>query len=223
MDSHPYHPTGSRRVNEIAIELAAISGPICSRCIETLAITDLRLWRPSACFDWILTCAVHCFGPGNWSRRRPSLWVVLALRTPSTWQGWKVSIIVCKFLPGVWNGDPFSQFGRTYEACQWSPSSYNGQTTRCVAVVEKHKGDLAKGDEVESHLARFDFYATTKSRYYAPVAVGIWCTDWELGCDALEIGGHFAVLSDEQRGVHDDGARRETPKYDVSWILDAAT
>ncbi|MFN2235026.1 MAG: nitroreductase family protein, partial [Anaerolineales bacterium] len=32
---------------------------------------------------------------------------------------------------------PFNRFGRTYEICQWAPSSYNGQTTRCVAITEQ--------------------------------------------------------------------------------------
>ncbi len=32
---------------------------------------------------------------------------------------------------------PFDAFGRCYEVCQWSPSSYNGQTTRCVGMTER--------------------------------------------------------------------------------------
>ncbi len=30
---------------------------------------------------------------------------------------------------------PFAAFGRTYECCEWSPSSYNSQTTRAVGAV----------------------------------------------------------------------------------------
>ena len=107
---------------------------------------------------------------------------------------------------------PFNRFGRTYEVCQWSPSSYNGQTTRCAAVMER------EGDE--ALLMRFDFYANTESRYYAPVAVGIWCAGWEMGCEALGIHGHFAVLSPGERGVSDEQARVGLPRYDLSWVLE---
>ena len=100
---------------------------------------------------------------------------------------------------------PFNKFGRTFEICQWSPSSYNGQTTRCVAVNDK------KG------LERFDFYAVTASRYYAAVATGIWCANWEMGCDSLGIHGHFAILSAEEKGVPE---KEDLPRYDISWVLD---
>jgi hypothetical protein len=67
-------------------------------------------------------------------------------------------------------------------------------------------------------LERFDFYSTTESRYYAPVAAGIWCANWELGCEALDIRGHFAVLPDEERGVQEK--KDQPPRYDISWVLD---
>jgi nitroreductase len=104
---------------------------------------------------------------------------------------------------------PYNLFGRNYEICQWAPSSYNGQTTRCVANTT-HNGKLNS----------FDFYATTASRYYAPVAVGIWCAIWELGCDALDIHGHFATLSPEKRGAQENRSPAQLPRYDVSWVLD---
>ncbi|MEJ2487438.1 MAG: nitroreductase family protein [Anaerolineales bacterium] len=104
---------------------------------------------------------------------------------------------------------PFKQFGRTYEICQWAPSSYNGQTTRCVA-------NTAGNGDLES----FDFYATTASRYYAPVAVGIWCANWELGCETLGIHGHFATLSGGDNGLHEQKDFLRLPRYDVSWVLD---
>ncbi len=85
---------------------------------------------------------------------------------------------------------PFSDYGRCYEACRWSPSSYNSQTTRCTAVMEPVDG--------RQKLIRFDFYCATASRYYAPVALGIWCANWETGCEALRRHGHFAVLSSEE-------------------------
>ena len=104
---------------------------------------------------------------------------------------------------------PFSDFGRCYEVCQWSPSSYNGQTTRCAAVTEQ-VADQEK-------LIRFDFYAATASRYYAAVAVGIWCANWETGCAALNKPGHFSVLSSKDRASEDVP---ELPRYDISWIVD---
>jgi len=114
---------------------------------------------------------------------------------------------------------PFNRFGRTYEVCQWSPSSYNGQTTRCVAVMERNSAEKGRNGD-EPRLARFDFYATTESRYYAAVALGIWCADWEMGCEALGIRGHFEVLSPEERGDQDEKARLQLPRYDMSWALD---
>jgi nitroreductase len=112
------------------------------------------------------------------------------------------------------DASPFNRFGRTHEICQWAPSSYNGQTTRCVAVMEQN----GASDADAPRLARFDFYSTTELRYYAPVAAGIWCANWEMGCAALSIHGHFAALSDEERGVQ--GKKDQLPRYDLSWVLD---
>ena len=106
---------------------------------------------------------------------------------------------------------PFDSYGRCYEVCQWSPSSYNSQTTRCAAVTEREDG--------AARLVRFDFCAATNSRYYAAVALGIWCANWEAGCQALGKRGHFAMLSAQERGVRDAPA---LPRYDVSWICDGS-
>ncbi len=113
---------------------------------------------------------------------------------------------------------PFNRFGRSFEVCQWSPSSFNAQTTRCVAILEPITGQRQEGHKDKSQLLRFDFYATTESRYYAAVALGIWCANWEMGCEALGILGHFAVLSEKERGK--DKIRPTLPRYDVSWVLD---
>lgn len=115
---------------------------------------------------------------------------------------------------------PFNQFGRNYEICQWAPSSYNGQTTRCVAVMKQIGAEKEESDGHASHLERFDFYAATASRYYAAVALGIWCANWEMGCEALGIQGHCVVLSAEERGTHNEKELPQLPKYDVSWVLD---
>jgi hypothetical protein len=107
---------------------------------------------------------------------------------------------------------PFNRFGRNYEICEWAPSSYNGQTTRGVAVLDR--------DADTPQLERFDFYQVTESRYYAPVAAGIWCANWELGCDTLGIHGHAAILAAEERGVYDEKERVNLPSYNVSWVLE---
>jgi len=105
---------------------------------------------------------------------------------------------------------PFDQLGRTYEVCQWAPSSFNAQPTRCAAIM----------DEAGETIVRFDFFATTASRYYAPVALGIWCTQWELGCEALGIQGHFEILSSEERGgaAQVVSVQERQAHYDISWL-----
>jgi len=102
---------------------------------------------------------------------------------------------------------PFDRFGRCYEVCQWAPSSFNAQPTRCAAVVDHDGG--------EPRVVRFDFLASTTSRFYAAVALGIWCANWEIGTRALDLAGHFVVLPPEERGVSD---APELPRYDVSWV-----
>ncbi|OIK23175.1 nitroreductase family protein [Streptomyces malaysiense] len=103
---------------------------------------------------------------------------------------------------------PWATYGRSYEVCQWAPSSFNSQTTRCVAVADRSTG--------AERPARFDFYASTGSRYYAAVALGIWCANWETGCRALGLDGHFAVLTPEERRVR---GLPGLPRYDVSWVV----
>jgi nitroreductase len=95
--------------------------------------------------------------------------------------------------------EPYARFGRAFEICQWAPSSYNGQTTRCVVVTD-----------TSHEVGRVDFYATTASRYYAPVALGIWASNWEMGCDALDIEGTFEILTHE--------SQETLPHYDLSWL-----
>ncbi|MBW2726402.1 MAG: hypothetical protein JRE71_18640 [Deltaproteobacteria bacterium] len=105
------------------------------------------------------------------------------------------------------NAAPFLDFGRCYEVCQWSPSSYNAQPTRAAAVMKQVDG--------KKELVRFDFCASTESRYYAAVALGIWLANWETGCQAMRIGGRFEVLTPEARAVRDAPV---LPRYVVSWI-----
>lgn len=67
----------------------------------------------------------------------------------------------------------------------------------------------------KTFVRRFDFYASTTSRYYAAVALGIWLANWETGCQALGKSGRFAVLTTTERSVQD---APQLPWYDASWI-----
>jgi len=97
----------------------------------------------------------------------------------------------------------YARFGRCYEACRWGPSSFNAQPVRCIGAEEGK---------------RFDFYGANTSRYYTPVAVGIWLANWETGCEALGLKGRFFVIPGCERtpkSIQSDG-----PVYDISWICD---
>ncbi len=50
-------------------------------------------------------------------------------------------------------------------------------------------------DEADRHVDAVDFYATTTSRFYAPVAVGIWLANWEIACDTEGLRGHLELAS----------------------------
>ncbi len=102
---------------------------------------------------------------------------------------------------------PLVAFGRCYEVCQWAPSAFNSQTTRCAAVMDG-----------QARVIRFDFFATTDSRFYAPVALGIWLANWETGCEAAGVPGHTEVLGHEERGATCTSA---LPRYDISWTRDS--
>ncbi|CAE7536756.1 unnamed protein product [Symbiodinium natans] len=97
---------------------------------------------------------------------------------------------------------PFRRYERCFEACRWAPSSTNAQPVRCMAVPSKR---------------RFDFFAASASRYYTPVAVGIWLANWEVGCEALGIKGRFLHLDEKERTP---GGRSDLklPSYDMSWV-----
>ena len=60
----------------------------------------------------------------------------------------------------------------------------------------------------EGGIDEVHFMAVTASRYYAPVALGIWCANWELSCEALGEAGVFEPV------VTDTDA---LPRHDVTW------
>ena len=117
------------------------------------------------------------------------------------------------------NTEPFNQFCRNFEICQWAPSSFNSQTTRCAGILDQ-TGEIHNNDNILPTIKRFDFYQSTASHYYAPVALGIWCANWEMGCEALGIKGHFSVLTTKERGENVEDIKSKLPRYDVSWILE---
>mmetsp|Transcript_28175 Transcript_28175/g.66945 ORF Transcript_28175/g.66945 Transcript_28175/m.66945 type:complete len:366 (+) Transcript_28175:43-1140(+) len=96
---------------------------------------------------------------------------------------------------------PFARYGRCFEACQWGPSSFNAQP---VHMVGQPGGK------------RFDFYGANSSRYYTPVAVGIWLANWETGCEALKIKGRFSKLSKDELDIK--SLNHDGPVYDISWV-----
>ena len=77
-------------------------------------------------------------------------------------------------------------------------------------------GFAAEKDEKNVSQVRMDFYAATNSRYYAPVTLGIWCANWELGCESVGYSGHFVRKASL---VQDDDPTSIgiLPRYDVSW------
>jgi hypothetical protein len=105
------------------------------------------------------------------------------------------------------NQEPYARFGRSYETCKWAPSSYNGQTTRGIIISEDNK------------VTRIDFMAVTSSRFYAAVASGIWCANWELSCNELIIDGRFSSLNNTEIDLTESQSNAGAPIYDISWVV----
>jgi hypothetical protein len=123
------------------------------------------------------------------------------------------------FTPLPVSQPPYDRFGRSYEACQWGGSSFNAQPTRCAAITGPATPTDSAGDSdtAARQLTGFSFLATSDSRYYAPVALGIWCANWELGSEASGIGGEFQAASGAPvPGVDIEGS---TVHHDVDWVL----
>jgi hypothetical protein len=106
-----------------------------------------------------------------------------------------------------------AEFDRFFEALRCAPSSFNGQTTRCVLRTATCDGTI-----VQTGLC-LGFYAARESRFCAPAALGIWCAIAERGWVELGIRGVFAVLDTDHRlGDGTAGAG----VYGVSWIVEPA-
>lgn len=103
---------------------------------------------------------------------------------------------------------PWVRYAKCYEAARWSPSSYNAQTTRAVGIY---------GSELDT--VRFDFVSSNKSKYYSPVAVGIWLCDWEDACESIGVKGKFVILTNQERAINNTVQRLpELPIYNISWV-----
>lgn len=103
---------------------------------------------------------------------------------------------------------PWVQYAKCYEAARWSPSSYNAQPTRAVGIY---------GSELDT--VRFDFVSSNKSKYYSPVAVGIWLCDWEDACESIGVKGKFVILTNQEQAINNTVQRLpELPIYNISWV-----
>lgn len=107
-------------------------------------------------------------------------------------------------LPAPMKRAPFKALAPALEAVRWAPSSYNSQTSRIILVSE------------DKTLLKAQFCATEGSRFYAPLALGIWCANWETGMEALGYSGRWRAL-DAPRPIAGDLV------HDVTWWPEGAT
>jgi len=98
--------------------------------------------------------------------------------------------------PLNFNTPGYRRYARLFEALRQSPSSFNGQTTRCV--IQELPEKTGRVNRSTAFL-RVDFHAATISRFYAPVALGIWCANWERSCRVLGLQGKFKFSGKESR------------------------
>lgn len=75
----------------------------------------------------------------------------------------------------------YAKIAPALEAVRRAPSSYNTQTTRLILSRDHDRLRIAR------------FAATEGSRYYAPVALGIWAATWARATEALGITGTFRL------------------------------
>lgn len=132
--------------------------------------------------------------------RRDHLLCVIAIGYASHWmpliaRGMRLAMhrrkpladLVFEGAPGVparLDRAPLKRFAKVFAACRYAPSSYNSQTTRAVVRVK------------DKSLIQVSFCAEEGSRYYAPLAEGIWCADWARGVEALGVPGRWLALSE---------------------------
>lgn len=102
---------------------------------------------------------------------------------------------------------PLDRLQPALEACRWAPSSLNAQPTRAIVHLDRNRNSVE----------RVDFWTTdTRSRFYAPIALGIWLANWQTATEALGLPGHFERRQDPDSGSGSN-TRARRARYDVSW------
>ncbi|MGH1367496.1 MAG: nitroreductase family protein [Maritimibacter sp.] len=87
-------------------------------------------------------------------------------------------------LPAPLGRAPYKGLRPVLEACRGAPSSYNSQTSRLIMTRQ------------DKTLIKAQFCCEEGSQYYAPLALGIWCANWETGMKALGVEGRWITLEE---------------------------
>lgn len=77
------------------------------------------------------------------------------------------------------------EMSATFEACRWAPSSFNAQPVRAHIAVN-HTGMC---QQVDLKLAQ-------SSRFYGPIALGIWMAHWDIAAKAAGMDGRWSVTAE---------------------------
>lgn len=85
-------------------------------------------------------------------------------------------------LPAPLTQKPWKHFTRAFDACRAAPSSYNTQTSRLICEFQAGR------------FTKAGFATVTESKFYAPLALGIWAAHWEIAMQAQGIAGEFTPL-----------------------------
>lgn len=85
-------------------------------------------------------------------------------------------------LPAPLTRAPYKALLPAFEACRRAPSSYNAQSTRMILSA------------TEKEVTKAQICALEGSQYYAPLALGIWCANWETAMEALGQPGRWVRL-----------------------------
>ncbi len=100
------------------------------------------------------------------------------------------------------NRSIFSRYENVFEAGRWSPSSFNGQPTRCIV-------------EEDPSSVTLKLLTVKKSRYYSPVAAGIFLANCQMGFEALDRKG-TVFIEDKVAGYGEVGAYTN---YEVTYRI----
>ncbi len=120
----------------------------------------------------ICVCAV---GYASW-------FLPLSIRLAQVWEHRRLPIASLFFSdphfrePVDVDAPPFNRFGRCYEVCQWSPSAFNAQPTRCVTVVEE---DGDGKEHVVTSVPQLNHVSMRQWHWASGAQIGKWVvTTW---------------------------------------------